>query len=643
MGIISEPRDQAPDGEAVRYYEYLLEPVAANPRQREAWQARRRWLRDWLRERIGLTPAPGRTDAGFRVAETVALPWGRVERVVLPGWPGAEATGWLAVPVAGSGPSPLLAWIRDRPCSGPSDEELAGGLTALAAAGFTALTVDGVDLEEPAVGLDRASVLAQVHARGLEALARHPAVDPTRIGLFATGPGADTGAILLALEDRAAAAAVGFAGYFRDTPRARWLEVERTALWGILREVDRPELLGTLAPRPLLLLTEAGAAPALQGAVGEIRNIYGLYGRSDRVEVAEAPPGPFPGPAWDGVLGWLRRSLEMPALPPPGESGSLAGPGLARLRPATPATAGPGAWTAALAELAARRAAQPPRLEGRAARKSYQSRLRTALPPLLGEPPREVALGPVLLSEEARGSGAAGGRVEWWSLRSEAAARVRAAVFLPAAPEGPAALCVLPELAPGSAPALTPLQGACLAAGWTLVLLGTRLGLEGRPEWGPALHLAGRPAAGMAVRDTVAAIDYLTRRPGIDPRRIAVVGEGPAGIVALMAGGLDERVAAVLADAGGTLYRDAGTGLPRLPGILTLADVPQLASLVAPRPTWLWRVPGDRVGFSSRRYFDWTRRTYQSLGAEEALRMEDEAAPLVAEVVEWLRVRWRKR
>lgn len=258
MAIISETRDPTPGGEATRYYAYLLEPVTTNARQREAWQERRRWLRDWLRDWSGLTMPSGRTGAGFRVAAAAAGPQGRVERVVFPGWTGAEAAGWLALPAAAPGPAPLLIWIRDRPWSGPRDDDVSGGLTALAAAGFAALTVDGIDLEQPAVGLDPASVVALIHARGLEAIARHPAVDPTRIGLFATGPGADTGASLLALEDRIAAAAVSFAGYFRDTPRAQWPAVERTMPWGTLRAVDRPELVGTLAPRPLLLLTQAG-------------------------------------------------------------------------------------------------------------------------------------------------------------------------------------------------------------------------------------------------------------------------------------------------------------------------------------------------------------------------------------------------
>ena len=72
------------------------------------------------------------------------------------------------------------------------------------------------------------------------------------------------------------------------------------------------------------------------------------------------------------------------------------------------------------------------------------------------------------------------------------------------------------------------------------------------------------------------------------------------------------------------------------------ADLPQIASLTAPRPLWLYRVPEERVGFSSRRYYDWTRRSFQSLGEQEALRMSTAAAPDAAVLVEWLRKRMRR-
>ena len=105
----------------------------------------------------------------------------------------------------------------------------------------------------------------------------------------------------------------------------------------------------------------------------------------------------------------------------------------------------------------------------------------------------------------------------------------------------------------------------------------------------------------------------------MDRRRVIVVGVGDQGIVALLAAGLDERITAVAADCGDTIYRDGGEGLPVIPNLLRVADTPQLAALIAPRPTLLFRVPPDRAGFASLRYFDGARRAFQALGAETAL------------------------
>src|SRR5207247_8014082 len=132
---------------------------------------------------------------------------------------------------------------------------------------------------------------------------------------------------------------------------------------------------------------------------------------------------------------------------------------------------------------------------------------------------------------------------------------------------------------------------ACRVAGFAFAAIESRLSLQDAPGWPALLRLAGRPAAAMAARDVIAAVDYLSRRRDVDMRRIAVTGAGTAGVVALLAAAWDQRIGAVIADCRGTTYRDGGEGLPLLPGILQVADVPQIASLAAPRPLWLARVP----------------------------------------------------
>jgi dienelactone hydrolase len=140
----------------------------------------------------------------------------------------------------------------------------------------------------------------------------------------------------------------------------------------------------------------------------------------------------------------------------------------------------------------------------------------------------------------------------------------------------------------------------------------------------------------MAAHDVSRCVDYLWARGDVDRRRVIVVGVGDQGIVALLAAGLDERITAVAADCGDTTYRDGGEGLPIIPNLLRLADTPQIAALVAPRPTLLFRVPPDRAGFASLRYFDGARRAFQALGAESSLAIRTTTEDPLPAVEAWL-------
>jgi hypothetical protein len=57
----------------------------------------------------------------------------------------------------------------------------------------------------------------------------------------------------------------------------------------------------------------------------------------------------------------------------------------------------------------------------------------------------------------------------------------------------------------------------------------------------------------------------------------------------------------------------------------------------------LFSVPKERAGFASRRYFDWARRSYQSLGAEDALTLRSGPLPPPEELTRWLAAAFRMR
>jgi hypothetical protein len=192
-------------------------------------------------------------------------------------------------------------------------------------------------------------------------------------------------------------------------------------------------------------------------------------------------------------------------------------------------------------------------------------------------------------------------------------------------------------------PAPGPLAAALIAAGFRVVAIDPRLRGELAADWFHNTVLWGRPEAGMAATDLVAAVGYLWQRGDVDRRATGIVGVGDQGVAALLAAGLDERVGVAVADCRGTTYQDGGEGLPVIPNLLRHADLPQLASLAAPRPLLLVSVPRERAGFASRRYFDWARRTYQSLGAEDALTLRTGPIPPPEDLVRWLGLAFRMR
>src|SRR5262249_54996727 len=153
------------------------------------------------------------------------------------------------------------------------------------------------ELDRPEVGLSTAGLLAWNHLRGLAYLAARPRGSADRLGLFALGAGADLAVLLLALDERVAAAALrSDAGYLRDRLQRGKPPANPVTPPGILQAADRPELLGCFAPRPLRLMIESedprsvpgegetplgaasrGAEVLPWGGFGELVNLYALF------------------------------------------------------------------------------------------------------------------------------------------------------------------------------------------------------------------------------------------------------------------------------------------------------------------------------------------------------------------------------
>jgi hypothetical protein len=146
-----------------------------------------------------------------------------------------------------------------------------------------------------------------------------------------------------------------------------------------------------------------------------------------------------------------------------------------------------------------------------------------------------------------------------------------------------------------------PLAAALVKDGWAVAAPNLRATGDAHPnrdkvhdaaDHNSAEHALwiGRPLMGQWLTDVQAVLDWLSLQPTIDRRHILLAGIGPAGLVALIGGGLwDDRIAGALAvDMPVSYLTDAPYGPAirmgvLLPGVVGVGDVPQLAALMAPR------------------------------------------------------------
>ena len=125
-----------------------------------------------------------------------------------------------------------------------------------------------------------------------------------------------------------------------------------------------------------------------------------------------------------------------------------------------------------------------------------------------------------------------------------------------------------------------------------------------------ALH-GGRPLTGQRVYDVRRAIDFIGTQPDLDSSRIGCMGNSTGGTVTFYAACVDTRIALAVVSCSFCTFADSWLSLPHcacgyLPGIGPVADMPDLAGLIAPRKLLivagqndhLARIEGVRKGFA---------------------------------------------
>jgi len=100
--------------------------------------------------------------------------------------------------------------------------------------------------------------------------------------------------------------------------------------------------------------------------------------------------------------------------------------------------------------------------------------------------------------------------------------------------------------------------------------------------------LRGRPLTGLRVLDVIRAVDFVATQSDLDPQRIATMGNSMGGTVSFYAACVEPRIRLAVVSCSFCTLADSWLSRPHcacgyLPGLLRVADMPDLAGLIAPR------------------------------------------------------------
>ena len=138
------------------------------------------------------------------------------------------------------------------------------------------------------------------------------------------------------------------------------------------------------------------------------------------------------------------------------------------------------------------------------------------------------------------------------------------------------------------------------------------------------LQLLGKLLMAENLRDILWSLDYLASHEAIDRERIGCVGLSLGGRMTMLATAVEPRIrVAAMSGALNCLQERAinssASGCQLIPGILQYGDVPEISSLIAPRPC-VWEIGAkdqcDRIGLKA---LERQRRMYSALAATDHL------------------------
>lgn len=579
----------------------------------DEWNARRAEIRAALARAWGTWPAPPPLEP--RLIGTLDRQGYRVEKLVFQTLPGVWMTANAYVPDL-RGPRPAILQVHGHWPGAKQDPVVQARCIGAVQQGYFVLAVDAFGAGERGVGkalgeyhgemtaatllpvgLPLSGLQVYENGRALDYLATRPEVDPARMGITGASGGGNQAMYAGAWDDRLRAVvpvcSVGTYGAYLGAACCL-CEVAP----GILNTTEESGVLALTAPRGLLVIN--ATRDAAQFSVGEARKslagaapIFALYGAAGHLRHATFESGhDYSQPMREAMYGWMARFLKDTGDGTPVAEAPIVTEPPEDLR-CFPAESRPADWMT-LPQFAA---VQARRLLAEKSTPAYIDDLRRDRAEPCRRLEREVLGGfPEASALDVRIEPAAGDASRDMYFRSEPGIDLIA--------HGPSftspRMALLLDLDGRQAAEKSGAAAALRDAGWDVVTADLRAtgalacpndAIGGAPdhntaEWGLWI---GRPLLGQWTQDVRRIIDALTECAGQTPAELAVVGLGPAGMVALCAAAVDTRITA--AAALGTLasfvtetpYRNQRLGI-LAPGMIPIiGDVAHLASLIAPR------------------------------------------------------------
>ncbi|WP_397571510.1 acetylxylan esterase [Schlesneria sp. T3-172] len=626
------------------------------PASMDDWKQRRAALRENLLKAWGGFPETD-CDLSPQVLGTFQREGYRVEKLVFQTRPGVWMTANAYVPDQ-PGKRPAILQVHGHWAGAKQDPAVQSRCIGSVKLGYFVLCVDAFGSGERAVGkalgeyhgeMTAATVLPvglplsglQVYEnrRAVDYLRSRPEVDPDRIGITGASGGGNQTMYAGAFDERLKCVVPTCSvGNYQAYLGAACCFCE--VVPGALRFTEEGDVLGLAANRGLMVTS--ATKDAFQFSVDEARKsvaraeaIARLFGTSTKHTIIESPHD-YNQEMREAMYGWMAKHLkgegdgspipEPPVQPEPREM-LLCYPN--ESRPDDYLTIPRFAATEAI-RLAEQRPVPADRAEWEKAR---PKRVESLIQVLGGQPERtalDLAVEPGNSDKDQK-----------LAFNVEPGLRTVARRDLP---EKPGRLAIVLDLDGGLERAWSgDLATRLRDGGWAVVtpeLRATGQFADPRDKIGhaPDHNTAewsiwiGRPLLGQWVWDVRRTLDAIAERDGSLPHDVLITGQGTAGLVALCAAALDQRITRVTAvDSLGSYvtdqpYRGLRMGL-MVPGILRdFGDVGEIAALVAPRPVTIQGgVSGGGQPLDTARLtaaYSSTRKVFELLEAPSVLLLQ---------------------